>query len=247
MKWLQTCSFFALGFALSATAQGSGQQIQFTQIDYQFPDGTKADSTQAWGINPRGNIVGVYVESNVTHGFLRSGGTYSSIDFPGAKSTFANGIDAQGDIVGAYVDSAGVTHGFVLIGNSYTSIDFPGALSTAALGIGPQGDIVGGYSVTSVFDCCGAGTHGFQLSGCAFTSVDLPAAGVILTYAGGINPQGPLWDLTLTNGSSLLARPGYLHSTAIPGHRHHIYECIGHQRAGRLSGATLIPREVTAV
>ena len=126
MKWLQTCSLLTLGFALSVTAKVSGQQVQFTQIDYQFLDGSKADSTQAWGINPRGDIVGSYVKSSVTHGFLLSGGIYSSVDFPGAKSTFANGINARGDIVGAYVDSGGVTHGFLLIGNSYSSIDFPG-------------------------------------------------------------------------------------------------------------------------
>jgi hypothetical protein len=51
--------------------------------------------------------------AGVTHGFLLSGGEFTSIDFPGASGTVASGINPRGDIVGFYV-SAGVGHGFLL-------------------------------------------------------------------------------------------------------------------------------------
>jgi hypothetical protein len=54
MKWLQTLRLFALSFALSVTANIFGRQIAFTAIDHPY-----ADSTQAWGINLRGDLESV--------------------------------------------------------------------------------------------------------------------------------------------------------------------------------------------
>lgn len=74
-------------------------------------------ATSTWDMNPSGEIVGTYVDTNVkTHGFLMTGGEFFSIDFPaqGVKRTQAFGINPQGDVVGLYVDAAGATHGFLL-------------------------------------------------------------------------------------------------------------------------------------
>jgi hypothetical protein len=143
MKWLYTCHLFALSFVLVATGNVLGQQMPFTQIDYQFPDGSKADSTQAWGINPRGDIEGFYVKAGVTHGFLLSGSDFSRIDYPSGNSSSANAINATGDIVGSYV-LAGVTHGFLLSGGNYSTIDIsayvPGAKSSEVLWISDSCD-----------------------------------------------------------------------------------------------------------
>jgi hypothetical protein len=49
----------------------------------------------------------------LTHGFLLSGGQFTTIDIPGATLTDAEKINPRGDIVGFYV-SAGLTHGFLL-------------------------------------------------------------------------------------------------------------------------------------
>lgn len=49
----------------------------------------------------------------MTHGFLLSGGQFSSIDFPGATFTDATAIDSQGDILGRYI-AGGVFHGYLL-------------------------------------------------------------------------------------------------------------------------------------
>src|SRR5215831_9177225 len=59
-----------LAVALWAQRPAITSQGTFTLID--FPD---AASTQVWGVNSRGEMVGVYVDSaNVSHGFLYSRG-----------------------------------------------------------------------------------------------------------------------------------------------------------------------------
>lgn len=76
-----------------------------------FPGST---STNAWDVNPRGEIVGVYRDAgNRIHGFLRDGHEYVTLDVPGATITRAFGINAGGDVVGAFVDSAGRTRAFL--------------------------------------------------------------------------------------------------------------------------------------
>lgn len=72
--------------------------------------------TNAWDINPQGQIVGAFRDTtgNV-HGFLESrSGEFSTIHFPGATATRAFGINPAADVVGAYVDAAGNTHGFLM-------------------------------------------------------------------------------------------------------------------------------------
>jgi hypothetical protein len=47
-----------------------------------------------YGINSAGEIVGSYTDkSGNSHGFLRRGTTYASIDFPGAAATYAAGVN----------------------------------------------------------------------------------------------------------------------------------------------------------
>src|SRR5712692_5301621 len=152
----------------------------FTSLD--FPD---AILTTALGINPRGDIVGRYVDADgVAHGYLLSGDDFTSIDFPGATFTVANDINPRGDIVGFYTFADGVRHGFLLSGSSFTSIDFPGATGTQATGISPRGDIVGPY-----IDAGGV-SHGFLLSGDDFIPFDFPDA--TSTVATRINPAGDI-------------------------------------------------------
>ena len=80
-----------------------------TTFDY-----PSATLTQAWDVNPDGDVVGVYRDTDGRiHGYLRSAeGEFTPIDFPGATLTRAFGINANGDIVGTYVAS-GVQHGFL--------------------------------------------------------------------------------------------------------------------------------------
>ena len=72
--------------------------------------------TQAWDLNARGEIVGIYKDilTGKFHGFLRNGVGYFSIDYPGATATRAYGISDNGQVVGEYTTAGGITHAFQL-------------------------------------------------------------------------------------------------------------------------------------
>jgi hypothetical protein len=57
------------------------------------------------------NIVGIYVDSIVTHGLLYDGTTWTALDIL-ASSSVAYGIDGD-KIVGTYKDAQGISHGFI--------------------------------------------------------------------------------------------------------------------------------------
>lgn len=69
---------------------------------YTFDAVPGATATVAWGINSKGAVVGSYTKDGVTHGFLRSDGVLTTIDYEGAAATIARGINDRGDIVGSY-------------------------------------------------------------------------------------------------------------------------------------------------
>lgn len=175
-----TAYSLALGIALGAASHLSAQAPHFTTID--FPDST---GTQAWAINPRGDIVGSYtLTDKSSHGFLVSGERYNTIDFPGATATGPGAINARGDIAGQYTLPDKSTHGFLLSGGSFTTIDFPGAKVTSPGANNARGDIVGSYTLPD-------GTrHGFLWNAGSFTAVDYPGATV--TVPSGINARGDI-------------------------------------------------------
>src|SRR5262249_11104853 len=97
-----------------------------------------ATETHANQITPRGDIVGLYIDSQgVTHGFLLTDGDFSSVDVPDSIETTADGTNARGDIVGRYTDLNHVTHGYLLSDGDFTSIDVPVAIDTRAYAINP--------------------------------------------------------------------------------------------------------------
>jgi probable HAF family extracellular repeat protein len=121
----------------------------FTIID--VPNAT---STQAFGINNSGQIVGYFG----SHGFVTDGTTLTTIDVPGAQSTQPRGINMAGQIVGTFSDTTGGLHGFLTDGTTFTTIDVPSATRfTNAFGINAVGQIVGFFG-----DSIGVlGVHGF--------------------------------------------------------------------------------------
>jgi hypothetical protein len=132
-------------------------------------------------INPRGQIVGGYFGSvGNEHGFLLSGGKFTTIDYPNAQFTIAFGIGATGDIVGIHGDSAGTLHGFLLREGRFTLLDLPGATGSLPAMIS-AGRIVGGYFNST-------GTHGFSLSQGTVRTID--CAGSTFTFLSGVEPQG---------------------------------------------------------
>ena len=60
-----------------------------------------------------GQVVGRFFgASGGIHGFINTGGTFTTLDVPGAGFTEAFGINNAGQVVGLFADSSGV-HGFV--------------------------------------------------------------------------------------------------------------------------------------
>jgi uncharacterized membrane protein len=77
-------------------------------------------------LDGNGNIVGDYADQTPImekfrlgkangnlHGFLLSGGVYTTIDFPGAMGTAAWGVHSSGVVVGPYLDTNDLIHGYL--------------------------------------------------------------------------------------------------------------------------------------
>ena len=85
------------------------QQGALTTID--FPG---AFSTEAHGVNPTSDIVGLYNTPSGLHAFLLHQGIFTAIDVgTGITNTAAFGINPQGNIVGVYTDANSLFHGFI--------------------------------------------------------------------------------------------------------------------------------------
>jgi YVTN family beta-propeller protein/probable HAF family extracellular repeat protein len=166
---------FAVGTLLAAPAFGQ----KFVPVN--FPGATQT------GVNgmDRNNaqvLVGDYLdESGNTHGYIFTGGSFSTLDFPGNNITVPQDVNDLGQVVGQYFDSDGVSHGFQWSKGTFTTVDFPGSISTFAGGINNAGEIVGGYADSSDT------RHGFLFSGGKFSTVDIPGASG--TSLSGINNQ----------------------------------------------------------
>jgi len=123
--------------------------------------------TSAQGINTSGQIAGYYLDSsNSSHGFLYSGGTYTTLDDPLANAvaggTAANGINGAGQIIGYYRDATFKYHGFLYSGGaSGTYTTLPDDPSAGPLGIVPYGINASGQIVGYYFDGSG-NEHGFS-------------------------------------------------------------------------------------
>src|SRR5713101_3236849 len=92
----------------------------FTPLDY-----PSASSTAASDISNSGQIVGTYFDGNSSHGFLKIGNTYSSIDDPAASGfdTAVNAINGNGDLGGVYYTDQFTYHGFVYSGGYFATFD----------------------------------------------------------------------------------------------------------------------------
>lgn len=111
---------------------------KYTTLDDPFANG--GIGTHAVGINNAGQIVGEYSDGSGIHGFLFSGGTYTTLNDPLAPTfTEVFGINGAGQIVGDYVPGGG----FLLSGGTYTTLNPPGSVSTIAEDINNKGQIVG--------------------------------------------------------------------------------------------------------
>jgi len=96
--------------------------MRLTAQTYKTIDYPGAIETRANGINAFGQIVGGWEDSSSNfHGFLYSGGKFTSLDYPGGTSTTAQAINNAGDIVGVYGGANGSAV-FLYSGGTYSTL-----------------------------------------------------------------------------------------------------------------------------
>jgi uncharacterized membrane protein len=185
-----TTRAISLALAILATIGGAAQSadLQYTFREINVPGSTTSD---AWGINAAGDVVGNYTLGLQAFGFLLQRGVFTTINVPGSTYTAAFSINSAGAIVGEFGDQV-TSHGYLLRNGKFTVIDFPGAIATISPRINDKGDIVGGYYTAD--DPIPA--HGFLLThDGTFQTVAYP--GAIESGANGINTRGDMvgtWD-----------------------------------------------------
>src|SRR6476659_7180905 len=162
-------------FAQQAANSGSIEVI----MTFDYPGA--GNSTLPQKINERGDVVGVFVDSNaVTRAFVRfSDGSFSApIVDPNDTVVFTEGrcINNSRTVCGDYASSDGNNHGFFLSGGTFTEYDVPGAVSTSVLGINDVADFTGSFSYGSgIF-------QGYVSVGGTITSFSVPGALLTLAY-----------------------------------------------------------------
>ena len=167
---------FPLMGTFAQQAPNSGSIEVITTFDY---PGT-GNSTLPQKINERGDVVGVFVDSNgVTRAFVRfSDGSFSApIVAPNDTAGFTEGrgINNSRTVNGDYVGSDGNLHGFVLSSGTFTDFNIPGALQTTLLSINDPGDFTGDFDPGS-----GIFQAWFSVGG-TITSFSVP--GALSTFA----------------------------------------------------------------
>ena len=139
----------ALAGALLLPATLSAQNGSYTFVNIDFPG---AYLTIPEAVNDNGAVVGYYLDTQYGnyHGFLYSGGTYTTIDDP-EGTTFCEGINNAGVITGVVEVSATETHGFTYSNGAFTSFDYPGTSGvTSGQGINNSNEITGIYEPAGV-------------------------------------------------------------------------------------------------
>jgi len=173
---------FPLMGAFAQQAANSDFIEVITTFDY---PGT-GNLTEPQKINDQGDIVGIYLDSNlVSRGFVRfSDGSFSApIVEPNDTVGFtqARGINNSGTVCGDYASSDGNEHGSFMSGGTFTEYDIPGALSTNVLGINDAAGFAGTFSLTGINGIFQA----FVSVGGTITSFSFP--GALSSFAYGIN------------------------------------------------------------
>jgi uncharacterized membrane protein len=106
-----------LGQVAGYYTDGSFQHGFFRDVDgtltypIDFPGST---TTEIFGLNDRGVMVGTYNIAGIQHAFVLDGTRFISYDHPNASATFFGGVNNAGTICGYYSDVlSGFNHAFV--------------------------------------------------------------------------------------------------------------------------------------
>jgi hypothetical protein len=165
----------------------TGQDDAFFYLQGRFvpiaPPG--AISTQAYGVNDLGEVVGSYLDgNNVQHGFLLKGKTYTTLDVPGHTLSRAWSINNSGLITIYALNSNRLADSFITNGKSYEKVNVPGAAQSMIHGIDRFGD-----RVYTFFDSAGSERGAFYLNGVYYKFNDPNDKNKNTTRAFGLNDK----------------------------------------------------------
>lgn len=225
-------------------ARSAAQSFNFVSIDVPCSacPGGIARQTAVSGINPGGDIVGVYAdEVGQQHGFLLSRGQFTPIDFPGAVATSANGIGSSGDIVGNYTapvssapadspaycpaaTSTACIKGFLYSHGKFSTVLFAGHPGAIPQRIAPDGDIYGCLHnfdlMMSMFGAARTRSGDISLSGNGGELAD-PSQSVPNSMNNGATPDGNmivgLWTDMVNHRHGFVVQNGIFQSYDVPG------------------------------
>ena len=110
----------------------------------------------ALGINDKNTIVGLYFLSAL-HGFVLSGETVTTVDYPSGKATatILNGINNNNKVAGQWIDTSGLEHSFLYdaAANTFTDIKVKGASVVRAWAINSAGAVAVSTDIGSYVWC----------------------------------------------------------------------------------------------
>ena len=153
----------------------------------------------ATGLSDGGTVVGSYFDSTVIdelgnvqpgpeHGFIFEGGSYSTLDVPGALSTHPRGISPDGRYISGFYLTDFAVPGFVhdRVNGTFTVVSLPDSLQTIAQGINSSGMLVGDDFILGP----PTSRPGFFYDIATNTRTDVEVAGARRTALRGIDDAG---------------------------------------------------------
>ena len=188
MKRSATLGVLFLGMVFGGGKAALADSYSFTTVNV-----PGASDTIAYGINNSGQVVGYFGDGSGFHGFVDTGGVFSTINDPSATaSTLAHGINSSAQVVGSFVDGI-ANRGFVDTGGVFSTINDPSAPGqTSAQGVNDGGQVAGYF-----YD--GTADHGFVA-----TPIATPEPGTLTLLGCGLIGLAALYRRKLAVGESEL-------------------------------------------
>jgi len=125
-----------------ATSSHNAQGFLYAKGKFTDISPTSSTGSQATGINDHGDITGNFADAKGSHGFLLKGGSYITLDVPGAQGTLGGAINNAGLMTEVWLDSSFNSESSLYNGKTYKTINVPGEPDSDAAGINNLGDIV---------------------------------------------------------------------------------------------------------
>jgi uncharacterized membrane protein len=185
----------------------AGSVTQYKFVSLNFPG---AASTEAHGINERGDVVGRYWDGQKNQGFLMTEDGFRTIDF-GSEDTALYGINGREEMVGIRFDFTAPPfgHGFSFFQGKFSGIYFPGSDITLPYAVNDSGEIVGSYELGPP----NFTSRGFIKSEGVYKALDFP--GAAYSYPTGVSNTGAIVGIAVLNPTRNPCCSGYLYKDGV--------------------------------